>query len=137
MGQKTDTIDRQRTDTSGSSYGEKTDTPPSWSELSQKAETGEASKNILLLTGASFAFGLFLPLGTFTALFAVTLIASALGFGSAKSGAVAGGVVGGVSAFFGSILLSIFTLGIATIPTIIIGAIVGGLGGFIGKKIAS
>jgi hypothetical protein len=136
MGQKTDTIDRQKTDRS-TSYGGKTDTPPSWSELSQKANAGELTKNTLLLIGASFVFGLFLPLGTFTALFTITLVASALGLGSAKSGALAGGIVGGISAFFGSILLSIITLGIATIPTIIFGIIVGGLAGFIGKRIAS
>lgn len=134
MGQKTDTLERDRTDTSSKSYGSKNE-PPSWSELSEKANTKEGTQNTLALSGAALAFGFLLPIGFTPAVFATTLIGSALGFGDAKSGAIAGGVTGGVAAFLGSIIVSIITLGLATVPTIIAGIIVGGLGGYVGSKI--
>lgn len=134
MGQKTDTLERDRTDTGSKSYGS-TSEPPSWSELSQKANTKEGTQNTLALSGAALAFGFLLPVGVIPAVFVTTLIGSVLGFGDAKSGAIAGGVVGGVSAFLGSIVVSILTLGLATVPTIIAGVIVGGLGGYVGSKL--
>lgn len=135
MGQKTDTIERDRSKTrTRESYGSKSE-PPSWSELTEKADAKQGTQNALMLSGAALAFGVFLPIGIIPAVFLTTLVGSVLGFGDLKTGAIAGGVVGGVSAFFGSILLSILTLGLATVPTIIAGVIVGGLGGLIGSQL--
>lgn len=134
MGQKTDTLERDRTDTGSKSYGSSS-TPPSWSEISEKADTKQGTQNTLALSGVALVFGSLLPIGVIPAVFLTTLIGSVLGFGGIKSGAIAGGVVGGLSAFLGSIIVSILTLGLATVPTILAGVIIGGLGGYIGSKL--
>jgi hypothetical protein len=110
--------------------------PPSWSDLSKQADGTKFLRNTTVLVGITMFLSLFTGIGAFTAVFVVPLLGGIIGFGSGKSGAITGGIVSGATAFFGSILLSIVTLGLVTVlPAFIIGAIIGFAGGYIGKKL--
>lgn len=139
MTQKTKTIDKNKTD----SVRNKTTTseePPSWSELASKMGV----KGTSIATVSSLILGL-LVLPIPIAVFLVSIVLSSFGLTNTKSSAIAGGLAGGISAlisiFFSisAILLTIGTVGlfgVATIlPTLILGALAGLVGGYIGDKV--
>lgn len=136
MGQKTDTIDRQDTRTN-ESYGSTTDEPPTWNELSKKADADQKTKNTLALSAVAVALGFLLPIGSWgVAVFITALAGSSLGVGDTTSGALSGALVLGLTSFLGSVLLTIISLGTITVlPAVVIGLILGGVGGFLGSKI--
>lgn len=142
MTQKTDTIskskDKSASSTSSSSQIGKTKNPPSWSELINKMDAEATARDSVVLTASILAAGFLLPipLGWITAIFVTTLGGSYLGVGDMKSGAISGGIVASITAFFGSILISILTLGLITVlPALVMGVIFGAIGGYVGKKL--
>lgn len=137
MGQKTDTIDRQKTKSSTDYDTTSRNEPPSWKELSQKSDVDKTTKDALALSATAIALGFLLPISSWTVAIFITAIAgSAVGVGDTTSGALSGAIVLGITSFLGSFLLTLLSLGSLTvIPAIIIGLFVGGIGGFLGSKI--
>lgn len=137
MGQKTDTIDRQKTKSSTDYDTTSRNEPPSWKELSQKSDLDKTTKDALALSATAIALGFLLPISSWTVAIFITAIAgSTVGVGDATSGALSGAIVLGITSFLGSFLLTLLSLGSLTvIPAIIIGLLVGGIGGFLGSKI--
>lgn len=129
-------IDREKSNSS-KKYRTGSKKPPSWSELADRTESDTAVSTTIQSLGI-LLFSIITPIGgLMTSIFAVSIISSYIGFGNESSGAFSGAITAGVSAFFGSVLLSVFTLGIFTvIPNLIFGLIIGSLGGYIGKKIS-
>lgn len=137
MGQKTDTLDRQKTRQTDD-VGTTTEEPPSWKELSKKADASDRTRDTVVLSATAVAIGFLAPIpgGWATAMFVTALIGSTVGIGDAVSGAMSGAIVLGVTAFFGSIIASILTLGTLTVlPAAVIGLVVGAVGGFLGTQI--
>lgn len=129
-------IDKEK-NTSNKTYRSGSKEPPSWSELADKTESDVAVSTTIQSLGI-LVFSIITPIGgLITSIFAVSIISSLIGFGNETSGAFSGAITAGVSSFFGSILFSLFTLGIFTvIPNLIIGLLIGALGGYIGSKIS-
>lgn len=145
MSRDTKTLERSKeTDyvDTGTTSSRSSSEPPSWSELFSKMKssektTGKTATNTALTGATTLALGFLLPFGGWLLpIFAASAIGSSLGFGDVKSGAISGGAIAGITSFFGSIILSIVTLGTLTVlPSVIAGVLVGALGGVIGSYI--
>lgn len=138
MGQKSETIERSgTTSTTDTDSRTTTEEPPSWSELSGKANTTSLVKSSLALAGVALAFNLVLPIpgGVTVAVLLTTVLGSAVGFGGLKSGATSGAVAAGTATLLGAIFsFSIFGL-TAVLPSLVIGGLVGAIGAYVGKNI--
>lgn len=100
---------------------EQSATPPSWSELGD--QLGSIPK-VISTSGIILLVSALLPVGTLIPLAGVLLWMGYVDALSFKESIAIGGLTGFISAFFSSILLSFLTVGLYTVPSIILFALI-------------
>lgn len=154
VNQKTDTIDRDKTDSATSTItsnnsSRRSSEPPSWSELSNKMMrqfdiTSFGSKTISYISaifilgfGTSLLFSLSIPGGWLMTVFLISIMGGLVSDGDYIESSIAGATVLGITTLISGFLLAFITAGFTVVLSMILGAIAGIFGTAIGDMVTN